>query len=88
MQVQLGKINPLHTIRYILEQAQSLLQNHGTGRDNLDALGFPTWKTEACRAWGTFAALAKGTMVGLPYWCTGDKVRNYMRSHYGIPGIL
>ncbi|CAM9842682.1 unnamed protein product, partial [Laminaria digitata] len=73
LQLQLGKLNPLHTVRYILEQAQSLLQNHGTGRDSLDARGFPTWKTEACRAWSTFAALAKGTMVGLPYWCTGDK---------------
>eukprot|EP00904_Undaria_pinnatifida_P013350 jgi/Undpi1/9145/HiC_scaffold_26.g11603.m1 len=76
LQLQLGKLNPLHTVRYILEQAQSLLQNHGSGRDSLDARGFPTWKTEACRAWSTFAALAKGTMVGLPHWCTGDKPKN------------
>ncbi|CAM9155225.1 unnamed protein product [Ascophyllum nodosum] len=73
LQLQLSKLNPFHTVVYMLEQAQSLLQHHANGRDNLDAQGFPTWKTEACRSWGTFAALAKGVMVGLPNWCTGGK---------------
>lgn len=58
----------------MLEQAQTLLTHHAAGRDNLDADGCPTWKTEACRSWSTFASLAKGTIVGLPHWCTGDKV--------------
>eukprot|EP00903_Cladosiphon_okamuranus_P010030 g9512.t1 len=73
LQTSLGKINPFQTVQYILEQAQSLVQQHAVGRDHLDAAGFPTWKTEACRAWSTFAALAKGTIVGLPSWCTGEK---------------
>lgn len=75
LQTSLGKINPFQTVQYLLEQAQSLVQQHAAGRDHLDAAGFPTWKTEACRAWSTFAALAKGTVVGLPSWCTGEKVR-------------
>lgn len=74
LQTQLGKLNPLQTVKYMLEQAQTLLTHHATGRDNLDADGCPTWKTEACRSWSTFASLAKGTIVGLPHWCTGDKV--------------
>ncbi|CAB1118220.1 unnamed protein product [Ectocarpus sp. CCAP 1310/34] len=71
-----GKVNPLHIVRYILEQAQQLVQQHGTGRDHLDAAGFPTWKTEACRSWSTFASLARGTIAGLPSWCTGEKPEN------------
>lgn len=74
LQTSLGKINPLQTVQYILEQAQGLVQQHAAGGDHLDAAGFPTWKTEACRAWSTFAALARGTVAGLPSWCTGDKV--------------
>lgn len=74
LQTSLGKINPFQTVQYILEQAQSLVQQHTAGRDHLDAAGFPTWKTEACRAWSTFAALARGTIAGLPSWCTGEKV--------------
>ena len=76
LQKSLGKLNPLHTVRYVLEQAQTLIQQHGTARDELDAAGFPTWKSEACRAWSTFAALAQGTIVGLPDWCTGSEVKS------------
>lgn len=76
LQTVLGKLNPLHTVQYILEQAQTLVQQQGTGRDQLDAAGFPTWRTEACRSWSTFAALAKGAIAGLPSWCTGSKVKN------------
>ena len=83
LQLQLSKLNPFHTVVYMLEQAQSLLQHHANGRDNLDAQGFPTWKTEACRSWGTFAALAKGVMVGLPNWCTGGKVSSRCRLRDG-----
>ncbi|CAM9717565.1 unnamed protein product, partial [Hapterophycus canaliculatus] len=76
LQKALSKLNPLHTVRYVLEQAQTLIQQHGTARDELNAAGFPTWKSEACRAWGTFAALANGAIVGLPDWCTGSKPEN------------
>ncbi|CBN77424.1 conserved unknown protein [Ectocarpus siliculosus] len=76
LQNSVGKVNPLHIVTYILEQAQQLVQQHGTGRDHLDAAGFPTWKTEACRSWSTFASLARGTIVGLPSWCTGEKPEN------------
>ncbi|CAM9430764.1 unnamed protein product [Pylaiella littoralis] len=76
LQTVLGKLNPLHTVQYILEQAQTLVQQQGTGRDQLDAAGFPTWRTEACRSWSTFAALAKGAIAGLPSWCTGSKPGN------------
>ncbi|CAM9327631.1 unnamed protein product [Ectocarpus fasciculatus] len=76
LQNSVGKVNPLHIVRYILEQAQHLVQQQGAGRDHLDAAGFPTWKTEACRSWSTFASLARGTIVGLPSWCTGEKPDN------------
>eukprot|EP00752_Nemacystus_decipiens_P008991 g8026.t1 len=83
LQTSLGKINPYQTVQYLLEQAQTLVQQHAAGRDHLDAGGFPTWKTEACRAWGTFAALAKGTIIGLPGWCTGEKPDNPQESVEG-----
>lgn len=75
LQLQLAKLDPLHTVQYISEQAQAVLQHHAVAVDNLDARGLPTWKSEASTAWSTFAALAKGTVVGLPHWCTGDKVK-------------